>query len=150
MPGAAGLQWPWAGAFDAPGLCALRQPLSPAVSAAGLASRGQKELRVRLGGGDSGSQGRHGRRPLVGPRIGGDCKVSRELWAGASSLDLCGALPQRPSRGRAGGRSLDLLSPARSSHRRNRLSWTSAIPVAGKAGESPDLDATPAFWVCAL
>lgn len=86
----------------------------------------------------------------MGPRIGGDCKVSRELWAGASSLDLYGALPQRPSRVRAGGRSLDLLSLARSSHRRNRLSWTSAVPSAGKAGEIPDLDAMPAFWVCAL
>ena len=70
----------------------------------------------------------------MGPRVGGDCRAPREFWA--SSVDLCRPLLQGPAWGRADSRAPDLRSRARSSRRRNRSLWTSAVPLVRKGGEA--------------
>lgn len=64
----------------------------------------------------------------------GDCRARREFWA--SSVDLCRPLLQGPAWGRSDSRAPDLRSRARSSRRRNRSLWTSAVPLVRKGGEA--------------
>ena len=86
--GAARLQRVCARAFGPPGLYSLCQPLSPAVSAAELASRGQKELRVRLGERRVWKSRATWEEPLLGPGAGGECEVSGALGCEKQSWPL--------------------------------------------------------------